>query len=127
METALDDKDYDTCIDSARRVLTQESNEPKVQFMAHHYLCRCYRENSEATQAINSCQEALNIRKEPDVLCDRAEAYLTAEMFDDGNLVLYIFIVRSVYGAFPLYNDYNVYFFSSNSHQRFQGSVRGRS
>lgn len=95
-ETALEEKDYDTCIDSARRALVQESNEPKVQFMAYHCLCRCYRDNSEATQAINNCQEALSIRREPGVLCDSAEAYLAAEMFDDGNLVLHIFYSTEV-------------------------------
>ncbi|XP_077258319.1 dnaJ homolog subfamily C member P58IPK [Temnothorax americanus] len=82
-ETALEDKDYDVCIDSANRVLKQESNEPKVQFTAYHYLCRCYAETSETTQAIDNCQQALNIRREPNVLCDSAEAYLAAEMFDD--------------------------------------------
>lgn len=82
-ETALEGKDYDACIDLAHRVLTQEPNEPKVQFTAHHYLCRCYTETSETTQAINNCQKALNIRREPSVLCDSAEAYLAAEMFDD--------------------------------------------
>lgn len=111
-ETALDDKDYDTCIDSARRVLTQEPNESKVQFMAYHYLCRCYRENSEATQAINNCQEALNIRKEPGVLCDSAEAYLTAEMFDDGNFSFTYFYSAEGVRSFPTsYNDCNVFFF----------------
>lgn len=89
-ETAQEDKDYDACIDSAHRVLTQEPNEQQVQFTAYHYLCRCYTENSETTQAINNCQKALNIRREPNMLCDSAEAYLAAEMFDDGNLVLYI-------------------------------------
>lgn len=88
-ETALEDKDYDACIDSARLVLTQEPNEPKVQFTAYHYLCRCYAENSETTQAINNCQEALNIRREPGVLCDSAEAYLVAEMFDDGKFYIF--------------------------------------
>ncbi|XP_011707323.1 PREDICTED: dnaJ homolog subfamily C member 3 [Wasmannia auropunctata] len=82
-ETALEDKDYDACIESARRVLAQEPSEAKVQFTAYHYLCRCYTESSEATHAISNCQEALNIRREPGVLCDSAEAYLAAEMFDD--------------------------------------------
>jgi len=53
-------------------------------------------ENSEATQAINNCQQALNIRREPGVLCDSAEAYLAAEMFDDGNLISYIFYSTEV-------------------------------
>ncbi|XP_072767180.1 dnaJ homolog subfamily C member 3 [Anoplolepis gracilipes] len=81
---ALEDtKDYDTCIDSADRVLTQEPNEKNVQFTAFQYLCKCYTGISDATHAIDNCQEALKIKREPDLICDSAEAYLAAEMFDD--------------------------------------------
>lgn len=41
---------------------------------------------SNTTYAIHNCQEALKIKKEPGLICDSAEAYLAAEMFDDGNL-----------------------------------------
>ncbi|XP_029661744.1 dnaJ homolog subfamily C member 3 [Formica exsecta] len=81
--TALEDtKDYDACINSAERVLKQELNE-NVQFTVYHYLCKCYTGISDATHAINNCQKALQIRREPDVICDSAEAYLAGEMFDD--------------------------------------------
>ncbi|XP_070148966.1 dnaJ homolog subfamily C member 3 [Polyergus mexicanus] len=81
--TALEDtKDYDACINSAERVLKQELNE-NVQFTAYHYLCKCYTGISDATHAINNCQKALQMRREPDVFCDSAEAYLAGEMFDD--------------------------------------------
>lgn len=84
--TALEDtKDYDACIESAERVLKQELNE-NVQFTAYHYLCKCYTGISDATRAINNCKKALQIRREPDLICDSAEAYLAGEMFDDGNL-----------------------------------------
>lgn len=78
-------KDYEACVESARRVLTQEPDEQNVRFSAFHLLCKCYTAISEATDAIKNCQEALKIRKEPNVICDSAEAYLAAEMFDDGN------------------------------------------
>ncbi|KAL6434306.1 hypothetical protein ACFW04_006025 [Cataglyphis niger] len=81
--TALEDtKDYDACIESAERVLKQELNE-NVQFTAYHYLCKCYTGISDATHAINNCKKALQIRREPDLICDSAEAYLAGEMFDD--------------------------------------------
>ncbi|EZA50946.1 DnaJ-like protein subfamily C member [Ooceraea biroi] len=84
METALEEsKDHDTCIDLAQRVLKQEPNEQKVRFTAFHYLCKCYTANLEPTLAIENCKQALKIMKEPGVICDSAEAYLAAEMFDD--------------------------------------------
>jgi hypothetical protein len=84
-EIALEDsKEYDMCIDSAQRVLTQEPNEQNVRFIAFHYLCKCYTGNSEPTRAIENCKQALKIIREPGVICDSAEAYLAAEMFDDG-------------------------------------------
>jgi len=72
------------CIDSAQRALTQEPNEQNVRFIAFHYLCKCYTGNSEATRAIENCKQALKIMREPGIICDSAEAYLAAEMFDDG-------------------------------------------
>lgn len=85
-ETAFEDmKDYDACVDSAKRVLTQEPKEENVRFSALQFLCKCYAHTPETTQAINNCKEALKIRRETGILCDSADAYLAAEMFDDGN------------------------------------------
>ncbi|XP_043508586.1 dnaJ homolog subfamily C member 3 [Frieseomelitta varia] len=77
------ERDYTNCIDSALPVLKLEPQVAKVRFIAHQHLCKCYTGNSEPSQAIKNCHEALNIRKEASVYCDRAEAYLAAEMFDD--------------------------------------------
>lgn len=82
-ENAEDAHQYDTCIDSALRVLKNEPNVQDVQFSASHLLCKCYTGNSEPSLAVKNCQVALNIRREPGILCDSAEAYLAAEMFDD--------------------------------------------
>ncbi|XP_014481978.1 PREDICTED: dnaJ homolog subfamily C member 3 [Dinoponera quadriceps] len=82
-EKASEDSRYEECVDSAGRVLKQEPDEQNVRFAAFHLLCKCHTGTSETTDAINNCQEALKIRKEPGVICDSAEAYLAAEMFDD--------------------------------------------
>ncbi|XP_017791599.1 PREDICTED: dnaJ homolog subfamily C member 3 [Habropoda laboriosa] len=82
-EESKNSSDYDKCIDPAQRVLKLEPNVANVQFIAHQLLCKCYTSKSEVSQALKSCQEALKIRKEAAVYCDRAEAYLAAEMFDD--------------------------------------------
>lgn len=84
--------DYDTCIKSANKILKLEPNEQNVRVIGFQYLCKCYTAASEATSAITNCQEALKIERDANTLCDSAEAYLAADMFDDGNLVLYIHI-----------------------------------
>lgn len=84
-----DKRDYTNCIDSALSILKLEPQIINVRFLAHQHLCKCYTSNQEPTQAIKNCHEALKIRKEAAVYCDRAEAYLAAEMFDDGKLYIY--------------------------------------
>ncbi|XP_015438572.1 PREDICTED: dnaJ homolog subfamily C member 3 [Dufourea novaeangliae] len=82
-QTSEEARDYDGCIVSAQPVLKLEPNVGNVRFLAYQLLCKCYSGNSDTSQAINNCQEALKLRKEPGVYCDSAEAYLAAEMFDD--------------------------------------------
>ena len=40
-------------------------------------------EGSDATETRKACDEALRITEEPRILCDRAEAYLAEDMFDE--------------------------------------------
>ena len=75
--------DHDTCIRLATRILKLEPTVDNVRFTAHELLCKCYASSSKLNQAFKSCQEALDIRKNPTIYCYRAEAYLAAEMFDD--------------------------------------------
>lgn len=83
-ESAENLREYDKCISSAQSVLKIEPDLPDVRFIAHQLLCKCYNGNSEPSEAIKECQKALKIRKEAAIYCDSAEAYLAAEMFDDG-------------------------------------------
>ncbi|XP_066603590.1 dnaJ homolog subfamily C member 3 [Prorops nasuta] len=82
-ENAEELKDYDACIESAQRILTSESSVDNVRCNAFHLLCKCYVGNNKPEQAVTHCQSALDIRREPGLLCDSAEAYLAAELYDD--------------------------------------------
>lgn len=83
-EQYLEQRDYKSCIESAEKVIKNEENTPMVIFSGRQYLCTCSVREEEFTQAINHCKEALTIYKDPNVLCDRAEALIGAEMYDDG-------------------------------------------
>lgn len=51
--------------------------------MAYDKLCQC---NTHVTpnQAITFCQKALNIKEEPRLYCEMADANIADEMFDEG-------------------------------------------
>lgn len=55
-----------------------------IIFLAKEKLCHCYLHSDQLTLSLQSCREALEINKDPRVYCDRAEAYINSEMFDDG-------------------------------------------
>lgn len=78
-----DNHQYAECIETASKVLKNEKHVQMVIFGAKQLLCRCTVKNEQYTEAIQHCREALDIYKDPQVLCDRAEAYLGTEMFDD--------------------------------------------
>lgn len=83
-QNAQETSSYDNCIESANKVLKWEPSIENVKFHAYQRLCKCYGASSESTLAIKNCLLALKIQKDPDTLCDSAEAYLDAEMYDDG-------------------------------------------
>ena len=86
-EAAADSNDLETCIDKANRVLKSESAIQNVRFTALRLLCKCHTANSDSELAVKNCQAAVKLQRDPDTLCDSAEAYLTADMFDDGKFL----------------------------------------
>lgn len=80
----LDDKEYDDCIKSAERVLKLETEIDMIVFGAKQLSCKCHVKGEKYSEAIGKCREALELHKDPGVLCDRAEAYLETEMYEDG-------------------------------------------
>ncbi|EEB14601.1 conserved hypothetical protein [Pediculus humanus corporis] len=83
MNVAAVEKDYDNCIESAKKILLAESSVRAIKFRAHEKLCHCYLQNQQLPLAISSCRDALEIEKNPRIYCDRAEAYLNSELYDD--------------------------------------------
>ncbi|KAJ8960369.1 hypothetical protein NQ314_006088 [Rhamnusium bicolor] len=82
-ETALENKNYQDCIDSANKVLKNEKDTPNIIYEANRILCSCYSSDEQTTEAISICTEALAFNDDPNIYCDRAEAYLQSEMYDD--------------------------------------------
>ena len=46
-------------------------------------LCHCQKEAGRAMESRKACSEALKIDDEPRLYCDRAEAYLLEDMYDE--------------------------------------------
>ena len=82
-ETALEEKNYQECINSALKVLKNEDEEHNMIYNAKKLLCACYSNDEQTEEAINACTEALTINDDANIFCDRAEAYLQSEMYDD--------------------------------------------
>ncbi|XP_045103074.1 dnaJ homolog subfamily C member 3-like isoform X2 [Portunus trituberculatus] len=78
----LNNKEYEECIASANKILRDEPEEEEVRFLAYDKLCQC---NTHVTpnQAITFCQKALNIKEEPRLYCEMADANIADEMFDE--------------------------------------------
>lgn len=83
-QTYLDENAFTECIASSEKALKIEDEIPMIMFSANQLLCTCYRKDEQYVLAIRKCGEAIDLNKDPYVLCDRAEAYLETEMFDDG-------------------------------------------
>jgi len=82
-EEAIESKNFEDCIAAANKILKTEEKVTMIQFYAKSKLCHCYLHNSETPLSIKACGEALKLQMDPDVLCDRADAYINDEMYDD--------------------------------------------
>lgn len=80
----LDENSYDKCIAAAEKTLKHEEEIPMIIFSAKQLSCTCHVKAGDFVKAIDVCHDALELHKDPSVLCDRAEAYLETEMYDDG-------------------------------------------
>ncbi|XP_043267935.1 dnaJ homolog subfamily C member 3 [Venturia canescens] len=80
---ANESSDTEGCVAAANYILKTEKKHEKVRFLAYQWLCKCYRNDEDASLAVSNCKEALEINRDAEILCDSVEAYLNAEMFDD--------------------------------------------
>ncbi|KAF7273260.1 hypothetical protein GWI33_014025 [Rhynchophorus ferrugineus] len=82
-ELANEEKNYATCVENANKVIKQEQEVKPIIFEAKRLLCSCYTNEELTEEAISACTDALQLNEEANVYCDRAEAYLQSEMYDD--------------------------------------------
>merc|ERR1712241_1066655 len=83
-QEAQNTQDWEECITAANKVLKNEPKIEAIRFHGYDKLCHCHlQEGGEMDQSRKNCDAALRIQEEPRILCDRAEAYLAEEMYDE--------------------------------------------
>lgn len=83
-EQNREDKNYDECILNAHKIVKNEKDVQMIIFTGNKLLCGCSVKSDKFSEAITFCNIALKIEKDPNILCDLAEALIGEEMYDDG-------------------------------------------
>lgn len=76
-------QDWQECVDSANKVLKNEPTVENIRFHAYDRLCTCQLKSGDTLESKKACSEALRINDEPRLYCDRADAYIAEDMFDE--------------------------------------------
>merc|ERR1712045_631408 len=83
-QEAQNPQDWDECVASANKILKNEPTIQRVRFHGFDKLCHCQIQGGfDLKDARKSCSDALNILEEPRIYCDRTDAYLNDEMYDE--------------------------------------------
>ncbi|WKY15452.1 hypothetical protein Q1695_000716 [Nippostrongylus brasiliensis] len=78
-------EDWMACLDKGQQILKFERDVNDIQMDTYRSLCKCNMELGHINEAIQQCTDVLE-NSDPndvDVLCDRAEAYLLDERYDE--------------------------------------------
>ncbi|XP_058450318.1 dnaJ homolog subfamily C member 3 [Malaya genurostris] len=82
-QSALEEQRYSDCIAYAEKLINLEPDVPMIRYNGKQLLCSCLVKDEQYSVAVSRCREALDIYQDPEVMCDRAEAFIGAEMYDD--------------------------------------------
>jgi len=84
-QEALNNQDWDECVNRAQKILDNEPKMARVRFHGWDKLCNCQLNSNqyEMSEVVSSCTEALKILEEPRIFCDRADAHLNDELYDE--------------------------------------------
>ncbi|XP_065163703.1 dnaJ homolog subfamily C member 3 isoform X2 [Atheta coriaria] len=82
-ETFKEEGNFGECIASAEKALKNEKQVQMVVYETQKLLCHCYSKDEQTQEAIEACTQALNMHQDLNTYCDRADAYLQAEQYDD--------------------------------------------
>lgn len=64
-QTHQENKEFESCISSAEKVLKNEKEVQMIIFGANQLLCSCHVKSDKFTEAITHCNAALKITKDP--------------------------------------------------------------
>jgi len=76
-------QEWEECVSNAQKVLKNEPTVEGIRFHAYDRLCHCQKEAGNTVESRKACSDAIKIEDEPRLYCDRAEAYLLEDMFDE--------------------------------------------
>lgn len=79
----VEEKNYAECINSAEKAFKLEQDIQMIMYNAQRLLCTCYMKDEQSAEAISACTDALVTNQDPNTLCDRAEAFIQTEQYDD--------------------------------------------
>jgi len=80
---AGESEQFSECTSDIKKALKVDPKIPrKVEFKLRKKLCWCHLKGGEGDLAVDHCTKALEIEEDSDVICDRAEAYLLNDLFD---------------------------------------------
>jgi len=84
-QEAQNNQDWEECVSRAQRILDNEPKMQRVRFHGHDKLCHCQLNSNayDMSEVRKACTEALKILEEPRIFCDRADAYLNDELYDE--------------------------------------------
>uniref|UniRef100_A0A182MCG3 J domain-containing protein n=1 Tax=Anopheles culicifacies TaxID=139723 RepID=A0A182MCG3_9DIPT len=82
-QQAQEEQRYADCIAGGEKLVKLEPDVPMIVYNGKQLLCSCLVKEEEFTDAVVRCREALDIYPDPEVMCDRAEALIGAEMYDE--------------------------------------------
>lgn len=82
-QLASEERRFADCTQSAEKLIKLEPNVPMIVYNGKQLLCSCLVKDEQFTAAVGRCREALELYQDPEVMCDRAEALIGAEMYDD--------------------------------------------
>lgn len=78
--------DHEGCINKLKAALKLENDTTSIVYLLKSKLCHCLNLNGNAQEAIDTCTEALELHPDdPNVLCDRADAHINLENYDDAS------------------------------------------
>jgi len=82
-ETYKENGNYGECVEAAEKAFKAEKQVTNIIIEAQKLLCTCYSKSELSSEAVSACSDVLRVQPNANTYCDRAEAYLQEDLYDD--------------------------------------------